>query len=242
MKKIFFLVLIFGVFTLLFLLYPKKGVAPVQTESSQNLNQNLPLKQNISSNSNSEKKQNKNSNQNQNEAVLPQSDLYPPLDRVAERVSKKTFGLFVTKKNSPIQPERFQGFHTGIDLEVFAEELKIDVPVLAACSGQIKMKKRATGFGGVMVTSCKLEGQDITAVYGHLKLESVSKNVGDSVQVGEKLGILGAPYSDETDGERKHLHFGFHKGTVVNILGYVQNETELKNWINPCVYFCNNVF
>ncbi len=37
----------------------------------------------------------------------------------------------------------------------------------------------------------------------------------------------------ETDGERKHLHLGIHKGTVVDLRGYVDSELDLKNWINP---------
>lgn len=241
MKRILVFILIFGVLVLLDLFYWNRKIsqAPSQTGGT---NQNIDLGNTLSNseplNSNSNLEKIQNSNQNQNRGATLLAGIYPPLDQVKERVNKKTFGLFITPANSPVQPERFSGYHTGIDLEIFPNELNVEVPVLAACTGQIKMKKTATGYGGVVVTSCQLEGQDITVVYGHLKLSSISKKIGDSVQAGEKLGILGAAYSPETDGERKHLHLSFHKGTSVNILGYVQNQAELKNWLDPCIYLC----
>jgi len=69
-----------------------------------------------------------------------------------------------------------------------------------------------------------------------LKLASIQKNAGNNLAAGETIGILGADKSVETDGERKNLHLGFHKGTSVNILGYVQNKNELLDWLNPCDY------
>jgi len=44
---------------------------------------------------------------------------------------------------------------------------------------------------------------------------------------------LGKGYSDETDGERKHLHFAIHKGTKIDVRGYVQTKGELQDWLNP---------
>lgn len=167
-----------------------------------------------------------------------QSDFQPPLERANERVTKKPFGIYITPANSPVSLERFSGYHTGTDFEIFPEELNADVPVKAVCSGKLFSKRSASGYGGVVVESCELPGQPITVVYGHLKLSGISKNVGDNLNAGETLGNLGAAYSAETNGERKHLHLSFHKGTAVNILGYVQNKTDLSNWIDPCLYVC----
>jgi hypothetical protein len=50
------------------------------------------------------------------------------------------------------------------------------------------------------------------------------------------LAVLGTGFSTETDGERKHLHLGIHKGTAINILGYVQNSSELNNWVDITKY------
>jgi hypothetical protein len=162
-----------------------------------------------------------------------------PLDRAQERVTKKPFGIYIDLKNSPVQPERFSGYHTGTDFEIFPEELEAKVYVRAICGGKLILKKTATGYGGVVVQSCNLDNQPITIVYGHLKLSSVAKNIGDDLKIGETIGQLGAAYSPETDGERKHLHLSLHKGSAVNIRGYVQTENELNAWIDTCLYVCN---
>lgn len=161
-----------------------------------------------------------------------------PLDRAAERVTKKPFDIYITPKTSPVQPERFQGYHTGTDFEIFPEELDADVPVSAICSGKIVSKKTASGYGSVLVQACKIDNQTVTVIYGHLKLASISKNVGDDLNAGEEIGILGKAYSSETDGERKHLHLGIHKGNAVNILGYVSSKSQLSEWIDACTLVC----
>lgn len=46
-----------------------------------------------------------------------------PLMGPEERITKKPFGVFVTPQNSPVNPERFRGYHTGTDFEVFENEL-----------------------------------------------------------------------------------------------------------------------
>jgi hypothetical protein len=55
------------------------------------------------------------------------------------------------------------------------------------------------------------------------------------------LGILGKGYSGETNGERKHLHLGFHKGNGINLLGYVNTQEQLiDGWLDPCQYVCHD--
>jgi murein DD-endopeptidase MepM/ murein hydrolase activator NlpD len=164
----------------------------------------------------------------------------PPLEKSKERVTKKTFGMFITPKNSPVQPEIFSGYHTGTDFEIFSEELAADVSVKAICDGNIVAKKYASGYGGVTVESCQINNETTTVIYGHLKLSSVNKNAGDEIKSGDTLGILGANKSVETDGERKHLHLGIHKGIDINIKGYVQSQSELSGWLDPCLYVCND--
>jgi murein DD-endopeptidase MepM/ murein hydrolase activator NlpD len=166
-------------------------------------------------------------------ASQPKEPFIAPLDRVGERATKKPFGIFITPQNSPVQPEKFRGFHTGTDFEIFPEELNVDVPVKAICDGKIAVKKTATGYGGVLVESCILENNPVMVVYGHLKLTSIAKKSGDALAQGEEIGILGKTFSAETSGERKHLHLGVHKGSTVNILGYVQSQSKLSGWIDP---------
>lgn len=163
----------------------------------------------------------------------PTESFVAPLDRAGERVTKKPFGIFITSQNSPVQPEKFRGFHTGTDFEIFSEELNTDVPVHAVCDGKITVKKTADGYGGVLVESCMFDNQPITVIYGHLKLASIAKKTGDSLSQGEEIGILGKAFSSETGGERKHLHLGIHKGTAVNISGYVPKQANLSSWFDP---------
>jgi len=179
-------------------------------------------------------------NTNSAEVAKNSNGFLPPLEKVAERVTKKKFGDFITPQNSPVQPERFSGYHTGTDFEIFPEETDAEVPVKAVCDGKLALKKTASGYGGVAVQNCMLGGSPVTAIYGHLKISSIKFNAGENISAGDTLGILGKGFSSETDGERKHLHLGFHRGAAVNILGYVQNQTELSGWIDPCLYVCGD--
>ena len=159
-----------------------------------------------------------------------------PLDRARERVTKKPFGLKVTPENSPVSPERFSGYHTGADFETFDDEKDKDVEVRAFCGGPIRERRTADGYGGVVVQECLLSDQAVTVVYGHLNIASVDAKVGEYVAPGDELGALGAAFSSETDGERKHLHFGIHKGTSIDLRGYVARNVELDQWLNPWQY------
>jgi len=159
-----------------------------------------------------------------------------PIDNALARITKKPFGIYITPKTSPVQPERFQGYHTGTDLETYSSEQNIDVPVRALCDGKLLVARFASGYGGVAVESCTLDGQAVTIIYGHIRLSSVAFKVGDQMKAGDFLANLGTGYSNETDGERKHLHLGIHKGTSINILGYVQAKSELSGWLDGAQY------
>jgi murein DD-endopeptidase MepM/ murein hydrolase activator NlpD len=163
-------------------------------------------------------------------------ELADPITGGMSRVTKKPFGLFVSPGHSPISPEKFIGYHTGTDFETSPDEQTTDVPIFAACDGKLLLKKYASGYGGVAVQSCVLNNQDVTLIYGHLRLSSIIPKVGDPLISGEKIAVLGTGYSSETDGERKHLHFGIHIGSEINILGYVQAQSDLSGWLNAADY------
>lgn len=152
------------------------------------------------------------------------------------RVTKKPFEIYITPQNSPVQPEKFTGYHTGVDFETTSAEANIDVSVSAFCDGKLLLKKYATGYGGVAVQSCVLNNESVTVIYGHLKLASIAPIVGQTLKKGDLLGVLGKGYSTETDGERKHLHFGIHVGSTINILGYVQKQSDLSGWLDPAQF------
>ena len=160
------------------------------------------------------------------------SSIHQPISNAQSRITKKPFGIFVTPQNSPVSPERFTGYHTGVDFETTPAEQKTDVPIYAMCTGMLRMKKFATGYGGVAVQNCKIDGKDVTIVYGHLRLTSIAPKVGSTMEAGQKIGVLGTGFSKETDGERKHLHLGIHIGTTINIAGYVSNKKLLSQWMD----------
>lgn len=154
----------------------------------------------------------------------------------SSRVTKKTFGTYVSPKDSPIQPEKFTGYHTGVDFETTASEAGVEVLVPVLFDGKLVFKKFTTGYGGVVVIESAIEGQLVTTIYGHLKLDSVTTLVGQFVKKNDTLGILGKGYSSETDGERKHLHLSIHLGKDINLLGYVKTKAELAGWLHPVVF------
>jgi murein DD-endopeptidase MepM/ murein hydrolase activator NlpD len=153
--------------------------------------------------------------------------IYPIAD-FKQRITKKPFGLYVTPKNSPVQPERFSGFHTGVDVEY--EDIKGDVPVSAVCDGEIVVSRWVSGYGGTVVLKCQINKSDYYLLYGHLRTSSITKKT--TIVKGEQIAVLGNGKTQETDFERKHLHFSIHKNTL-DLRGYVQNQNELKNWIDP---------
>lgn len=155
-----------------------------------------------------------------------------PLPNAKSRVTKKPFGIFITPENSPVQPDKFTGYHTGVDFEIVNDEYNRDVIVYTICNGPLKRKGTASGYGGYAVQQCQINDQIIEVVYGHLAIDSISASANDRLQAGQSLGRLGEQ-GTETDDARKHLHLGIRKGTTINILGYVTDEEDLEDWINP---------
>lgn len=161
------------------------------------------------------------------ESLIPK-EFIPPLS--LSRVTKKPFGLYVDQYNSPVNPEKFSGFHTGMDFETSDDE--VNVSIKAACTGEVIEKKNVGGYGGVVVQRCTYKGAPVTVLYGHIRLSSVTHRVGETLSIGQPFGFLGKGFSTETDGERQHLHLGIHRGAEIEWRGYVQSEGELADWLH----------
>ena len=157
-----------------------------------------------------------------------------PIDEFKERITKKPFGIFITPDNSPVQPERFAGYHTGVDVEY--DDTESEVPVFAIAYGIVVRSAIIDGYGGVTIILNKVGDQNIHAIYGHLDPDSMLE-VDAEVTAGQQIGILGEGYTTETDGERKHLHFGMMRTGLVSVSGYVGNEQELEGWHDPMEFF-----
>lgn len=100
------------------------------------------------------------------------------------------------------------------------------------CAGAVRFTGWVKGYGGVLIQDCTVQQQEVTVLYGHLKIASITKSTGGTLSTGATIGLLGKGYSTETDGERKHLHLSVHRGTALEYRGYVSSATELDQWIN----------
>lgn len=176
-------------------------------------------------------------------AVLftPNKTLPWPLPHGEERTKLLTFGLYVTPNpdNNPIDPpERFTGYHTALDIEIFPEEIDKVVPVSTICGGDIVYAGTAEGYGGVIIQACRIQGQEVRVLYGHLDSNSFQvSNESKNVPTETIIAQLGKQNSAESGYNRKHLHLGIHKGTKLEFLGYVQNQKDLDQFIDPLPLF-----
>ncbi|MFC1640474.1 M23 family metallopeptidase [Patescibacteria group bacterium] len=168
--------------------------------------------------------------------TVEEIELYYPMPTFTSDITKKSFGLYVSPGSSPVSNERFTGYHTAVDIESSFTGGE-DVPVYAIADGTITLKLTASGYGGVMMTEHIIDSKTYSVVYGHVKLSSAPKGVGQSIDAGERLAFLGEGFSTDTDGERKHLHFGLIPGSSTNIRGYVANQSDLVGWIDPKKFY-----
>jgi len=166
--------------------------------------------------------------------ISPESkkEVYEPLDKSGERITKKPFGIYITPQNSPVKPEKFTGFHTGTDFEASQDELNKEILVHAICAGEILEKKFVSGYGGVLIQSCTMQGQVVRVLYGHLDIASSQIEVGQEISGSTRIAVLAPANSYYSGGERKHLHLGIHRGEQTDYRGYVNNKSELSQWVD----------
>lgn len=198
------------------------------------------IEKNISQNSSNQQPQvESNQTLKDNPAISPapkesKNGLSYPVSEFKERITKKPFGIYVSPQNSPVKPERFTGYHTAVDVEY--QDVAEDVPVFAINNCEILVSKVAKGYGGVFIISTEIKGSKHSIVYGHIRPSTLPK-VNNSYKKGAQIAFLGTGYSSETDGERRHLHFGILSDSGTDLRGYVQKRAELSGWIDPLSIF-----
>jgi murein DD-endopeptidase MepM/ murein hydrolase activator NlpD len=166
--------------------------------------------------------------------TTPENNLVPPIQEFRERITRKPFGIYITPENSPVQPERFAGYHTGVDVEF--TDTNEDIPVFAISTGTVLTTQVVSGYGGVTVLRIEHNNEKIIIIYGHLDPARLPAK-GETVMTGEVIGYLGAGNTPQTDYERKHLHFGMHKNDSIDLRGYVATPEELTAWHDPLIFF-----
>lgn len=158
-----------------------------------------------------------------------------PLDQTLQRQQNKKFGQYIDSNfyinTGNLYPTKYTGYHAGTDLEIFSDEINKPVPVYAITDGQIKYYGQVSGYGGLLLLQIP---DNLTVLYGHLKLSQNLVKAGDTVKAGQTIAYLGDAFSSETGGERKHLHLAIYKGNDNYFKGYELNLTDLESrWINP---------
>ncbi len=156
-------------------------------------------------------------------AVRQEATAVLPVEGYVERRTFKVFGQYVS--------DRFTGYHVADDIE-FGDVTK-EVPVVAIMDGTVVRIGYVGGYGGMAL----IDHGDVNAIYGHIDLSSSLLKVGDTVTMGQFIASLGDGETAETDGERKHLHFGLYVGVPNRINGYETDASLVKNWINPQDFF-----
>jgi len=229
MRRIFFVIILALLLGAIFLMVNKKAVSPSLPLGLINNNQNIQ----ITSSTPFEQMDGWLADEPVSSTPIEINKNIEPISGALARVTKKPFGIKISPSDSPVDPEKFSGYHTGVDFETTEAEQNMAVPIYTICAGKLLVKKQATGYGGVVVQACEINKQAVTVVYGHLQLASVTGKINQELKAGERLGLLGQGYSPETDGERKHLHLSVHVGTQIILLGYVSEQAQLSSWLDP---------
>lgn len=153
-----------------------------------------------------------------------------PIAKYGERLTYKAFGEFIE--------DRFHGYHVGDDIEY--QDTKEKISVKAIADGIILQSGNVSGYGGLVVIQHTVKNTVLTALYGHIDLSLSSLKKGDAVRKGQFLANLGEHKSQETDGERKHLHFALYQGNKLRQQGYEPLKENVSLWINPYQFFLEN--
>lgn len=146
-----------------------------------------------------------------------------PVDEYLERRTFKAFGEYIS--------DRFVGYHLADDIEFV--DVVDEVPVRAIMDGTVVRIEDVSGYGGMAL----IDHDGVNAIYGHIDLASSELRPGDAVTKGQTIANLGNHESNETDGERKHLHFGLYEDEPRYINGYGASESSLDEWVNPQNFF-----
>lgn len=107
------------------------------------------------------------------------------------------------------------GYHQGVDLLT-----SCGTPIYATAAGVVKVSQESYGGYGVAVSiDHVLGGQQVNSLYGHMTYGSRQVSVGQSVEAGQLIGLVGSTGSSTAC----HLHFEVHiNGSVVDPWAWLQ--------------------
>lgn len=124
-------------------------------------------------------------------------------------------------------------FHTGMDTGWLLEGL----PVHAIANGRVRFMQHDATWGTlVVVESAVNDSTFFTTLYGHLDPE-LDIRVGDDVDMGQKIGVIGRSFTLDNGGYIAHLHLTIEMSQYWNAhkLGYdrdIKRYTTVKELIS----------
>lgn len=107
------------------------------------------------------------------------------------------------------------GYHQGVDLLT-----SCGTPIYATAAGVVKVSQESYGGYGVGVSiDHVIGGQQVNSLYGHMTYGSRQVSVGQTVEAGQLIGLVGSTGSSTAC----HLHFEVHiNGSVVDPWAWLQ--------------------
>ena len=171
-----------------------------------------------------------------------------PIDGYYDRQTVKQFGTYVDQAFLANHPNEFRdngypkftGYHAAADVDYTApDQQNRDIEVRAIAAGTVVYQASVTGYGGVIVIRHQPPDlpDTITSLYGHVRLSDSPVKVGQTVAAGQPIANLGTAFGPETGGERRHLHFGIHRGTELDLAGHEPTQAVLTSqWDDPNVW------
>ena len=168
------------------------------------------------------------------EEIVVENPVALPIGGYAERRTVNAFGEY--------SQGSLQGYHVGDDIE-YTDSIGDSVPVFSIAKGVVARLGNVAGYGGVIMVTHTIDGKELNAIYGHIDSSSTGLVVGEEVEKGQFLAGLGAHESEQTDGERKHLHFALYDPMIFSntpINGYETREDRINLWINPQTFFAQH--
>lgn len=133
-----------------------------------------------------------------------------------------TTQAFNNKRNSSSRP-----YHSGVDIK------SSNTNVYAAASGTVVYKGYSDGNGYHIVLSHTLNGTTVKTLYSHLSSYSSCPAVGQTVNKGAKIGVMGS--TGNSTGP--HLHFAIFTGNSNDPVGYASSGGSNKMSHNGCVFY-----
>lgn len=129
---------------------------------------------------------------------------------------------FNSKRNSSSRP-----YHCGIDIEAS------NTNVYAAAAGTVVYKGYSNGNGYHVVIAHNLHGATVKTLYSHLSNYNSCPAVGQSVNKGAQIGVMG----NTGNSTGPHLHFAVYTGSSNDPWGYTSTSGSNKISYNGCVFY-----